>query len=133
MTEVNIYATYQIPFSFQTNPQAYLTIKGFSGTPTPPDPDKIFEYTPYYPITAASVILCAENIIPNGLIHTTILDQNNTPIPGTEAVTSDVVVMKSVYTFDTPVQPGTTIRFSITSSGLDSVSTYVFCNATIFG
>lgn len=133
MTEANIYTATNISYSFSTTPQAYLSDQRLSSTPNPPDPDKIFEYIPYYPLLAVSIRLCPNKLVADATIHATILDQNNIAIPGTEEVIKDITLI-SKYTFTTPVQAGTPIRFMISStSGLDSVNSFAYCNATIFG
>lgn len=130
MTELNIYAAYNFSYDFSQFQEAYITKNGFYSNSNPPDPDKIFEYVPRKSLSAVAVLLFAYNL-PNGAqIHTAILDQLDNPISGTE-VQIGGTVLKSKYIFDSPVLPGTILRFKITPTNLSNVKQYAFCNITI--
>jgi hypothetical protein len=130
MTELNVYAASNFEYDFSQTQEAYLTEQGLSSTPNPPDPDKIFEYTPYVSLSAISVILFSMRFPQGAQIHAVALDQNNAPIAGSESQVPGILP-KSKYTFETPVSAGTTLRFKIAATGLSGIKQYIFCDATI--
>lgn len=135
MSELNVYVANNFLYDFSKTQEGYLTNLGLSDTLTPSDPDIIFEYTTYTPLTAASVVLFSPDIPEAAVIRATILNEDNIPIPGTETqiqVPELPAFKKSKYTFTTPLEPGSKLRFQVTSTDLDSIGTYVFCNATIY-
>lgn len=132
MSDLNIYAAHDFSYDFSKTHSGYLTNLGLSDTLTPSDPDKekVFEFKTPYALTSAAVVLFSYTMPVSSGFHLVVLDQDNVPIPGTETISSGSAKC-SRYTFTTPVEVGTILKFQVESTELDTIRDYVFCNATI--